>query len=105
VVGESGDRALGTPAVARNVVYCVDASRRVGESTLLRAYDAATGEERWRFEAGQELHLRGTAVAAGVGSLRSSPAVIGGVLYVGSNEGSLRAVGGAQSPIRTRARH
>jgi outer membrane protein assembly factor BamB len=120
VVGESGDRALGTTAVARNVVYCVDASRRVGESTLLRAYDAATAEERWRFEADQELHLRGTAVVAGdliyvatreslvlavdlhsgeelmrydAGSAtRTELAVVNGLIYVGTEDGDLHAI-------------
>jgi outer membrane protein assembly factor BamB len=120
VVGESGDRALGTPAVARNVVYCVDAARRVGESTFLRAYDAATGEERWRFEAERELHLRATAVVAGdvvyvatreslvlavdlhsgeeimrydAGSAtRTELAVVNGLIYVGTEDGDFHAI-------------
>jgi len=39
---------------------------------------AATGEERWRFETG--------------GDVYASPAVVGGVVYIGSKDGYVYAI-------------
>jgi PQQ-like domain len=44
--------------------------------------------------------VAGRHLAAGVGTLRSSPAIIGGVIYVGGNDGTLRAIGGSASRIQ-----
>ncbi len=119
-VGEGEDRAFATPAVVGNVVYCVDASRRAGNSTVLHAYDAPTGEDRWRFEAERDVHLRGTPVVTGnvayvatreslvfavnlrtgeeqgrfdVGSApRTELAVVNGLMYVGTEDGGFLAI-------------
>ena len=46
----------------------------------LYAIDAVTGTEKWRFTTGNDV--------------LSSPAVVNGVVYVGSNDGYLYALGG-----------
>jgi outer membrane protein assembly factor BamB len=119
-VGKGGDRAFATPAVVKSVVYCVDASRRAGDSTVLHAYDAATGEEHWRFAPDRDGHLRGAAVVDGervyvatrealvfavdlrtgdvqerydVGSVsRTELAVVNGLMYVGTEDGDFHAI-------------
>lgn len=58
---------------------------RAGTSTVVatperRALDAYTGLQLWRFETG--------------GLVISSPAVVGGVVYVGSDDGYVYAIGG-----------
>ncbi|MCJ7509598.1 MAG: PQQ-binding-like beta-propeller repeat protein [Dehalococcoidia bacterium] len=64
-----------SPAVADGVVYFAAHDQNV------YALDAATGEERWRFQTG--------------GLMYSSPAVVGGVLYIGSNDSYVYALDAA----------
>ena len=80
VIGDGFERGLSSPAVVDGVVYCVSASRRVGEAAFLHAVDAATGEERWRFTADEEFNLRAT------------PVVSAGSIYVATRENFLYAV-------------
>jgi outer membrane protein assembly factor BamB len=90
VVGRGFDRALTTPAVAGDTVWCVDASRRPGEPSWLHAWDAASGEERWRYGPDD-------------GSvLRFLPVVAGGAVWVASRQPVLRAVDVASGEEVTR---
>jgi outer membrane protein assembly factor BamB len=60
------------PTLADGVVY-------VGDSAGgMHAVDAGSGEKHWQ---------------VGLRTLWSSPAVIGGMLFVGANDGALRCVG------------
>jgi outer membrane protein assembly factor BamB len=73
-----------SPAVADGVVYIGSGGAHDAEDEQepdrgsLYAVDAATGAERWRFAAG--------------GAIDSSPAIVDGVVYVGSGDGSLLAI-------------
>ena len=61
-----------TPVLADEVVY-------LGSYYSLLALDARSGEERWRFETDNDVS--------------SSPAVVDGVVYVGSDDGNVYAIG------------
>lgn len=65
---------IASPTVADGRVYANDAAG------ILHAVDIATGTAAWAIE---------------VGSLRSSPAIIGGAVYIGGNNGALVAIGGS----------
>lgn len=65
---------IASPTVADGRVYANDAAG------ILHAVDIATGTAAWAIE---------------VGSLRSSPAIIGGAVYIGGNNGALLAIGGS----------
>jgi outer membrane protein assembly factor BamB len=58
--------------VADGTVYVGDLENRI------YGYDTADGSERWQFETGDDV--------------RSSPAVVDGTLYVGSDDGNLYAL-------------
>lgn len=49
-----------------------------GLENVVYGFDAADGEELWRFETG--------------GDVRPSPAVVGGVVYIGSGDGNVYAL-------------
>jgi outer membrane protein assembly factor BamB len=70
-------------AVANGFVYVsTEGPGRWGSDPgFLIALDRATGEERWRYESG--------------GSVSTSPLVNGGIVYVSSKAGTLRAVDGS----------
>lgn len=55
--------------------------RKLGKIAYVYALDAATGEQRWRFEIGD--------IGDWVGS---SPAVVDGVVYVGGGDGYVYAI-------------
>jgi outer membrane protein assembly factor BamB len=76
------DVFLSSPAVEAGVVYFGSGDGRV------YAVDAASGEERWRFETGDVVH--------------ASPAVSGGIVYVGSWDGDLYALDAASGRERWR---
>jgi outer membrane protein assembly factor BamB len=68
---KTGVRPRSAPAVAAGTVY-------VGGDAGLHALDAATGNQRWLFETEEEIS--------------ASPAVIEGVVYVGSADGAFYAI-------------
>ena len=70
---EAGEEITSAPVIAKGMVYAGDSRGRI------HGLDLATGEERWR---------------ANAGTYGSSPAVIGGVMYVGTDGGQLGAIGG-----------
>jgi outer membrane protein assembly factor BamB len=71
----AGELVLSTPAVADGAVYFVGlASNRQDE--YIYAVDAATGAQRWRFQA----------------AIQGSPAVAGGLVYIGSDDGNVYAL-------------
>lgn len=118
--GDGSDRAFGSPAVADGGVYGIDAARRMYEVSYLRAYDAVTGQERWRYTPEAGINVRAVAVVAdgtvfartletfvigvdaATGEERSrydlgAPvltdfAVAGGVIYAGTEDGVLHAI-------------
>lgn len=67
-----GKRGFSSPVVFGDTVFVGSGDRR------LYAVDAASGEERWRFETG--------------GRVESSPSVDSGTVYVGSDDGYLYAL-------------
>ena len=69
-----------SPAVSDGVVYFGS------DSGFLYALDTASGQEKWRFQTGDNEYFSYDH------SNHSSPAVSDGVVYVGSNEGFLYAV-------------
>ena len=80
-------RAEGTwvatsPAVVGDTVY-------LGGIPALRAFDAATGDERWAFDVGQ-------------GTGTGDPAVVDGVAYVADRQGTLVALDAAEGAERWR---
>ena len=72
------------PSVADGIVY-YGAATGSGEGSFLCAVDAATGQSLWRFRV-TEKRLYGT------GSISSAPAIINGVIYVGTGNGDICAV-------------
>lgn len=90
VVGEGFERAFSSPAVVDGIVYCVSGSRRVGEGALLHAVDAVAGEERWRYTPDN-----GT-------TLRATPVVAAGSVYVATRGNLLCAVDAASGEERER---
>lgn len=76
---ETGGKVVASPAVVNGVVYITSGT---GDGNLY-AVDAATGDERWRFQ----INLIDHPLAAS-----SSPTVEDGVVYVGSNDGFLYAL-------------
>ena len=120
VVGDGFARSLGSPALADGIVYGTSVSRRDANPTFLHAFDATSGQERWRYSPDDGTSLRGVpVVAAGVvyaptrdsvlhvldaatgephdrldfGVLiQTDVAVVDGVAYVGSTTGELHAL-------------
>jgi outer membrane protein assembly factor BamB len=80
---ELGAVTSGAPAIAAGVVYAGSANGRHVPADLV-ALDAATGAERWRFRAG-----------GGVGS----PALVDGVVFVGSGDHRLYALDAATGEL------
>ncbi|MDE2582372.1 MAG: PQQ-binding-like beta-propeller repeat protein [Rhodospirillales bacterium] len=75
-------KLLATPVVANGVVYTMDVHARV------RAFDLATGAERWRART-RGKHVRSTNVGGGLG-------IAGGVLYAANGLGELVALDAAR---------
>jgi outer membrane protein assembly factor BamB len=84
--GGVGTYGFASPIVADGTVYFASGSQRINSRGLLFAVDAKRGTERWHLSLGQ------TPAAA--------PAIIDGVLYVGTAEGRLIAVGEGDRPTR-----
>lgn len=77
---------IGFPAVAKGVVYVGSGTDLDGQGTV-QAFDAATGNQRWRFDAQRRLGDASPAVVDGVvyvasGAI-SAPAVVDDTVYVG----------------------
>jgi outer membrane protein assembly factor BamB len=70
-----------SPAVVDGTVFFVSGVRRAGQTAWLLAVDAASGKERWHF-----------AAKDGVDDLFGTPAVAAGIVYVSSAGGILYAV-------------
>ncbi|HKG25544.1 MAG TPA: PQQ-binding-like beta-propeller repeat protein, partial [Thermomicrobiales bacterium] len=83
------DGRITTPAVAAGMVFLGAGGPTYshGYPTFLRAFDAATGQERWAVE---------------VGGIQSAPAVVDGTVYVGSDRG-LWAVATSDGSVRWHA--
>lgn len=71
----------GQPAVANGTVYAGS------EDASIYAFDARTGERRWRYETGDAI-------------TRSGPAVADGVVYIGSTDSNLRALDAVSGALR-----
>lgn len=68
----------GSPAIVNNTVFAAWGSSNQATEGVVCALDAKTGVERWSFGIDTPFH--------------SSPAVVDGVVYVGSNHGYLHAI-------------
>lgn len=90
---KTGGRVRSSPAVVDGVVY-------IGSfDGHLYALDAATGRERWKYVTNGV-----SLVSANFGydrrSIQSSPVVVGGVVYIGSRDGHLYALGARDGKLR-----
>jgi outer membrane protein assembly factor BamB len=113
------ERRMSTPAAAEGIVYVIDTSGWVDDPTYLHAFDAASGEERWRFEPEPGVYIRRIPILADglvyvltreqsvytldpfTGEMQSEldlgvsnscpPALAGGTLYTGTEDGKLVA--------------
>ncbi len=95
---ETGGRVRGTPAVADGTVFVGAYDGRV------YAFALATGRQRWVYE------TQGTTFNSGDWgfdrrSIQSSPAVVGGTVYVGARDGFLYALDAATGARRWRFDH
>ncbi|WP_192498338.1 outer membrane protein assembly factor BamB family protein [Halorussus halophilus] len=81
----TGDLKPGPPAVTNDAVYVGDTSR-TGDGAVV-AFDATSGEERWRVQTRQVLF--GDYTRAGI---NHGPAVVDGVVYVATAPGDLYAI-------------
>jgi outer membrane protein assembly factor BamB len=82
------------PTIAGGVVYAVEGDDEVlleGDATLL-AIDAANGDDRWRYPLGSSTNVNRIVTSA--------PAVVDGVVYVGTAEGELHAIDATTGAIR-----
>jgi outer membrane protein assembly factor BamB len=89
---ETATLIRGTPAVSEGLVFVG------GGDGIVYALDLATGEERWRYvTAGTEMK------AADFGfdrqQIQASPAVVDGVVYIGSRDASLYALDAANGDL------
>jgi outer membrane protein assembly factor BamB len=73
---EMGNPAYSSPSLSGNVLYTLS---ELGG--LLYGLDAETGEELWRYQTGRQGDFRS-----------SSPVIVDGVLYIGSNSEGLLAL-------------
>jgi outer membrane protein assembly factor BamB len=88
---EVGGLLLGAPAVVDGVLYAAggdyeDSEPAASVRGIVVALDAATGAEHWRVET--------------IGHVSDSPAVVDGVVYVGTNAGRLLALDAATGAER-----
>jgi outer membrane protein assembly factor BamB len=81
----TGDRIRATPAVADGAVYIGNARGR------LFRFDLGTGRKEWTFDTAGAA-LDSSKFGWDRTTLQSSPAVAGGMVYVGSRDGSFYAV-------------
>lgn len=75
-----------SPVAAGPIVYIAEGGYDARGAGLVRALDAATGEERWRYRVG--------------GGVLSSPAVGDGILIVGSDDGGVYALAGGPRALK-----
>ena len=73
---ESGAEIVGSPTVAQETIYFGDTAG------ILHAVELASGSQQWQ---------------AAVRSYVSSPVAIDGVIFIGGDDGVLRAIGGARN--------
>jgi outer membrane protein assembly factor BamB len=92
---ETGDIVRSRPAVAGGKVYFT------GDDGFLYAADAATGREIWRFDMGKPSSPR-LPIPDGWDYMQSSPAVAGGVVFVGSGNANFYAVDAVHGKERWR---
>lgn len=82
---ETGGPVYSSPTVVDGTLYVGSHDRN------LYALNAETGEERWRFRTGPNPNVKSAFGMKGYG-IRSSPQVVGGTVYVGSNDYNVYAV-------------
>jgi len=94
----TGGRVRSSPAVSGDRVFVGSADGCV------YALDLATGAVRWRYEtSGVELHSEKFGFDRR--TIQSSPAVVGGVVYVGARDGFIYALDAASGALRWRYDH
>lgn len=99
-------RVNSSPAVADGLVFFSSYDGNI------YAVESATGKERWRFTTGGERRFAGTHLHGAIpkGELMpdpydmflSSPAVVDGVVYLGSGDGSVYAIDAVSGTLRWR---
>ncbi|HJU89168.1 MAG TPA: PQQ-binding-like beta-propeller repeat protein, partial [Gemmatimonadaceae bacterium] len=75
-----------SPVVAGSVVYTAEGAYAADGGGTIRALDAATGDERWRYRVD--------------GGVLSSPSLGDGIVVFGSDDGSVYALGGAERTLK-----
>jgi eukaryotic-like serine/threonine-protein kinase len=100
----TGGRIRSTPAVADGVVYFI-----CGDSKIY-ALEAATGAKKWEFLTSGERNYEAKGIHGNIPATQtmpdfwdvyeSSPAVVGGVVYVGCGDGNLYALDAATGELR-----
>jgi outer membrane protein assembly factor BamB len=91
-------RVRASPAVANGRVYAGSYDGRV------YCYDLSTGALRWRYET-EGVTLKSGSYGFDRRSIQSSPAVDGGVVYVGARDGFLYAISADSGKLRWRVDH
>ena len=94
----TGGRVRSSPAVADGRVYVGSYDGRI------YCFDLATGAERWRYDT-EGVKLESASFGFDRRSIQSSPAVSGGVVYVGARDGFLYAIDAADGHLRWRYDH
>ena len=95
---DAGGRVRSSPAIADGSVYAGSADGRV------YAYDLSSGRTRWRFET-EGVRLESRKFGFDRRTVQSSPAVAGGLVFVGARDGFLYAIDAATGAERWRFDH
>lgn len=95
---ETEGRIRSSPAVAADLVVVGSADGRV------YALDVTNGRERWRYEP-EGVSLVSAEFGFDRKSIISSPAIVGGTVYVGSRDGHMYAIDQGSGELEWRADH